>query len=159
MSVPNDHTVDDLQFSYQPNCSTTMCSWIIIETFSYFLRNNSEVFTCTMDMTKAFDLCFIQEIVKSRSISHLCKTSACHVCLAKCESFWNGSFSSEFPLQNGVKQGAVLSAILYCIYMNGLFKLMRDRRTGCWIEDNFVGMVGYADDNFLLSPTIFFFSF
>ena len=48
--------LDDLQFSYQPNCSTTMCSWIVIETISYFLRNNSEVFTCTMDMTKAFDL-------------------------------------------------------------------------------------------------------
>ena len=68
--------------------------------------------------------------------------------------FWNGSFSDEFSLKNGVKQGAVLSAILYCVYMNGLFQLMRKRKTGCWVENNFLGMIGYADDNFLLSPTL-----
>ena len=47
--------LDTLQFSYQPNCSTTMCIWMVIETIDYFLRNNSEVFICTMDMTKASD--------------------------------------------------------------------------------------------------------
>ena len=47
--------LDTLQFSYQPNCSTTMCTWMVIETIDYFLRNNSEVFICTMDTTKAFD--------------------------------------------------------------------------------------------------------
>ena len=47
--------LDALQFSYQPNCSTSMCSWMAIETIDYFLRNNSEAFICTMDMTKAFD--------------------------------------------------------------------------------------------------------
>ena len=38
--------------------------------------------------------------------------------------------------------------------MNGLFELMRKRKTGCWVEGNFLGMIGYADDNFLLSPTL-----
>ena len=57
-------------------------------------------------------------------------------------------------MKNGVKQGAVLSAILYCVYMNGLFELMRKRKTGCWVEGNFLGMIGYADDNFLLYPTL-----
>ena len=48
--------VDQLQFAYQPGASTTMCTWTAVETISYFLRNGSEVFTCLMDMTKAFDL-------------------------------------------------------------------------------------------------------
>ena len=43
------------KFNYQPNCSSTMCIWMVIETIDYFLRNNSEEFICTMDMTKAFD--------------------------------------------------------------------------------------------------------
>jgi len=68
--------------------------------------------------------------------------------------FWNGTLSDSFPLTNGVKQGAVLSAILYCVYMNGLFELLRKRSSGCWIEENFLGMIGYADDSFLLSPTL-----
>ena len=48
--------LDDLQYAYQPGCSTTMCIWAVVETVSYFLRSGSEVFSCLMDMTKAFDL-------------------------------------------------------------------------------------------------------
>ena len=46
----------DLQFAYQPGISGNMCTWAVLETVDYFLRNNSEVFMCTMDMTKAFDV-------------------------------------------------------------------------------------------------------
>ena len=48
--------LDELQFAYQEGSSTTMCTWAVIETIGYFLRNGSEVFTCQTDMTKAFDL-------------------------------------------------------------------------------------------------------
>ena len=47
--------LDDLQFSYQPNVSTSMCIWMAIETISYFSRNGSDIFSCLMDMSKAFD--------------------------------------------------------------------------------------------------------
>ena len=46
----------DLQFAYQPGISGTMCTFAVLETVDYFLRNGSEVFLCTMDMTKAFDM-------------------------------------------------------------------------------------------------------
>ena len=45
----------DLQFSYQTNVSTSMCTWMVVETIEYFLRKKSEIFACTMDMSKAFD--------------------------------------------------------------------------------------------------------
>ena len=48
--------LDDLQFAYQPGGSTTMHTWAVIETIGYFMRHGSEIFACTMDMTKAFDL-------------------------------------------------------------------------------------------------------
>ena len=66
---------------------------------------------------------------------------------------WNHCRSRRFSLSNGVKQGAVLSAILYCFYTNGLFTLLRMRRNGCWMFNNYAGIVGYADDNWLLAPT------
>ena len=54
--------LDDLQFSCQKNCSTTMCTWMVIESINYFTRNGSglyttmsDVFTCAMDMTKFFE--------------------------------------------------------------------------------------------------------
>ena len=43
--------LNDFQFAYQAGCSTTMCTWAVLETVDYFLKNDSEVFTCAMDMT------------------------------------------------------------------------------------------------------------
>ena len=51
--------LNDLQFAYQPGVSTNMCTYAILETVDYFLRNGSEIFACTMDMTKAFNLSLI----------------------------------------------------------------------------------------------------
>ena len=67
---------------------------------------------------------------------------------------WNGEVSSTFLLSNGVRQGAILSAILYCFYVNDLFKILRNRRAGCWVNDNYHGIIGYSDDSFLLAPTL-----
>ena len=46
--------LDELQFAYQSGTSTTMCTWMVIETVSYYMRKGSDVYSCCMDMT--FDL-------------------------------------------------------------------------------------------------------
>ena len=48
--------LNDFQFAYQAGCSTTMCTWAVLETVDWYLRNGLELFICAMDMTKAFDL-------------------------------------------------------------------------------------------------------
>ena len=50
----NSLGLDDLQFSYQKNCSTTMCTWLVVESVSYYNRNGSDVYSCFMDIKKAF---------------------------------------------------------------------------------------------------------
>ena len=47
-----------------------------------------------------------------------------------------------------------LSALFYCVYVDDLFLHLRNNRTGCWINGEFMGILGYADDNVLLSPTL-----
>ena len=46
---------DDLQFGYQSDVSTSMCTWLATESISYFRRKKNEVSTCLMDISKAFD--------------------------------------------------------------------------------------------------------
>ena len=48
----------------------------------------------------------------------------------------------------------MLSAIAYCVYVNGLFQELRRNRSGCWVENTFLGILGYSDDNILLAPSI-----
>ena len=42
--------LNDFQYAYQAGCSTTMCTWAVIETVDYFLKNGPEIFSCDMDM-------------------------------------------------------------------------------------------------------------
>ena len=148
---------DDLQIGYQEGVSGTMCTWLALETISHFLTNGSEVFTCIMDMTKAFD-----KVKHSVLFGKLMETNLPAIFirlllvmyqLQTADVKWNNCRSRRFSLSNGVKQGAVLSAILYCFYTDGLFRLLRSRRNGCWLFNNYAGIVGYADDNWLLAPT------
>ena len=66
---------------------------------------------------------------------------------------WQNTFSKEFTMTNGVRQGSVLSPILFCFYMNNLFREMRGSKSGCYIGSNYAGCFGYADDLLLLSPS------
>ena len=149
---------DDLQFGYQPNVSTSMCTWTAVETISYFTRNGSDVFTCLMDMRKAFDT-----VQHSVLFNKLLEQDFPHIVvryllttyrLQRANVKWNNEASNFFEIGNGVKQGAVLSAVFYCIYTNGLFKELRRLNIGCCIGQNYVGIIGYADDLFLICPTL-----
>jgi hypothetical protein len=58
-----------------------------------------------------------------------------------------------FLAANGVKQGAVLSPVLFCVYIDNMLKLLADTGIGCYIGTNFVGALAYADDIVILAPT------
>ena len=51
-------------------------------------------------------------------------------------------------------EGAVISAVFYCVYTNGFFKELHRMNIGCCIGQNYVGVIGYADDLFLMCPTL-----
>ena len=149
--------LEDLQFSYQEGCSTVMCTWLVSETIDYFLRNDGEIFSCMTDMTKAFDMVqhsmlFIK-LMNANLSSIFLRLIMVMYMFQSANVKWNQALSEVFPMVNGVKQGAVLSAILYCIYVNGLFERLRSRRSGCWMGSTYLGILGYADDNFLLAPS------
>ena len=59
-----------------------------------------------------------------------------------------------FIIRNVVRQGAVLSAIFYCIYINTLFKILRTSKLRCFVNGYYLGILGYSDDNLLLAPSL-----
>ena len=67
---------------------------------------------------------------------------------------WNNCLSDMYKMTNGVKQGAVLSPILFTMYIDGLFYELKRTCVGCHINQEFAGAFGYADDIVLLSPSL-----
>ena len=96
-----------------------MCTWLVVETIDYFQRNGSEVYACVMDLSKAFD-----RIKHSALFWKLLKKGMPPVYVRlllvmyekqKANVRWNNVLSETFSANNGVKQGAVLSPILFCV--------------------------------------------
>ena len=54
---------------------------------------------------------------------------------------WNGSLFSKFDVTNGVKQGGILSPLLFSVYLNYLLCQLRVQNIGCHMNSHFVGAV------------------
>ena len=150
--------LNDLQFAFQPGISGNMCTYAVMETVDYFLRNGSEVFLCTMDMTKAFDVKMHSLLFKKMFHAGLSPVFVRVLIFVYTEQFanvrWNGLVSSTFTMHNGVRQGAILSALAYCFYCEELFALLERNRAGCWINGFYMGLIGYSDDNICIAPSL-----
>ena len=74
--------------------------------------------------------------------------------LQKMQVIISNSLSNQFTVGNGIKQGGVLSPILFTVYIKNLVKTMKKKNVGCKIGNTFVGVFGYPDDLTLVCPTI-----
>ena len=145
-----------LQFGYHKNLSTTMCSWTLLETINYFANRNTSVFVCLLDLTKAFDHVVHSKLFKKLSskvpplfLRLIIVSYVSQNCCVK----WDGVYSSEFSVTNGVRQGAKASPYYFNAYTDELFEILKDSGFGCYIDVFFYGLLGYADDLSLISPT------
>ena len=117
-----------LQFAYQPATSTTVCSWAVSAVIDTFNRSGTPVYAATMDMSKAFDMVqwfnLFRELRKRKVGGLYLRLMMFIYRHQKCEVKWAGISSSEFSVSNGVRQGAVSSAILFAVYIDDLLKIL-----------------------------------
>ena len=147
----------ELQFGFKSNSSTHMCTMILKETLSYYTHHNSFVYCTFLDASKAFDrvnYCKLFRILIDRGlpvyiVRMLIKMYITQVARVS----WAGVLSNQFPILNGVRQGGVLSPLLFCVYIDDLLLRLSKSGVGCYLGRTFVGALAYADDVVLLCPT------
>ena len=121
------------------------------------MHNQNPVFCTFLDASKAFDklhYCKLFKLLVKRDVPALFVRLLANIYTHNLVRVtWGGALSDYFSAINGVKQGAVLSPVLFCIYVDDLLLLLSKAGVGCYIGPNFVGALVYADDIVLIAPT------
>ena len=148
----------DQQFGFKSGLSTTHCTFVLQETVAYFNYNHTNVYTLLLDASKAFDrvqYCKLFEKLIERQMSPLVLRLLLYMYTnQQLIVQWDNIKSDNFSITNGVKQGGVLSPILFAVYTDGLLSRLKDSGIGCVMGNQYVGALAFADDLTLLSPTL-----
>lgn len=147
----------DNQFGFKSNHSTDMCVYTMRSIIEYYNRCGSPVYVCFLDASKAFDRInhykLFRKLINRNIDCKILRVLMYWYCNQTMCIRWGNSYSSCFNVTNGVRQGGILSPILFNLYMDGLSKTLTDTRIGCNMNGTFVNHLMYADDTCLLTPS------
>ena len=139
-----------LQFGFKAKRSTSMCTMLMKESIAYYINNDSSVYCTLLDATKAFDrvqYCKMFRLLLEKGLPPICIRLIMNMYTNHSARIaWNGICSPPFSVKNGVKQGGVLSPVLFCVYLDGLLHSLTAANYGCSIGGIFVRALAYADD-------------
>jgi hypothetical protein len=146
-----------MQFGFKSGHSTTQCTFVMDEIIDYYTRHGSSVYLIMLDASRAFErVQYIKlfTLLISRGMCPMYSRLLVNMYTNQCLRVkWNSIFTNKFVICNGVKQGGVLSPLLFCIYIDELFVRLKKSRVGCYIGNIYAGAVGYADDVSLIAPS------
>ena len=148
----------EFQFGFKKGKGCRDALFIVNETVNYFASNCSTVCLCAIDLTKAFDnlnhsILFSKLIERSVPfclVKILCDWYSKCSCIVK----WGSSFSNSFIMNQGIRQGGVLSPILFSVYCDDALCHLNKSGLGCYLAGLMISAVMYADDILLITPSV-----
>ena len=151
-------STSDMQYAFKPKHSTVLCSLTLKEVINYYLNNNSNVYACFVDASKAFDKVrhdMLFEVLLQRGMPEVILRFMLDMYARQnLRTVWKGKYSDSFTTSNGIRQGGVISPLLFCVYVDVLLLDLEKAGVGCRIGKHFYGAQCYADDITLCAPTL-----
>ncbi len=94
------------------------------EVISYYNNNGSDVYACLLDCSKAFDYAghdkLLQKLMCTGLPPIIIRSLMYMYCNSKIQVKWKDSISVPFGAVNDLKQGSVLSPILFMLLLDDL---------------------------------------
>ena len=148
----------DNQFGFKPKHSTELCIYALKEVINYYKSLNTPVYLCFVDIKSAFD-----RVSYWKLLSNLANRGV-PLLIVQLLMFWftNQSLrigwgcvlSDSFNMNNGIRQGSILSPHLFNVYVDVLNHDLNKSRVGCHIANDPMNNFSYADDLVLVAPSV-----
>ena len=152
-------TTSQHQYGFKANSSTVLCSTMVNETVQYYTENGARpVYVLLLDASKGFDKVAFNDLFNELLDRAVCPRiiTLLYFMLTNqsCRVKWDNKQSDYFKTSNGVKQGRVISPLLFSCYIDNLFTQLQISDLGCHVGSSYAGAFGYADDIALLAPSL-----
>ena len=145
------------QFGFKSEHGCDMAIFSFKQCVNYYVNAGSPIFSCFLDASKAFDR------VNHRKLFEKLRSRGLPLYIIEFLSYWYASqeyvvkwgtsFSTSFRVTNGIRQGGLISPILYNVYTNELNERLKETNVGCHISGVCVNHISYADDMVVLAPS------
>ena len=145
------------QFGFKASHGTEHSIFIVKQVLDYYTSNGSPIYMCFLDLSKAFDRVNHSMLFKKLLGRHM---PAIIVRILqtwyRTQTFvikWNDCISSDFSVSNGVRQGGILSPMLFNVFIDDLSVILRHALYGCYINGECFNHIVYADDTVLIATS------
>ena len=156
--LKNACPLSDSQFGFRDGSSTDAAIYLLKEVIRNYNRLNSRVYCTFLDASKAFDRVNhskLFSVLSSRGVSpNVIRVLRFWYSQQTSYVKWGNQSSPPFSITNGVRQGSLLSPLLFNIYMYELSQRLSRVSCGCIMASSIVNHIFYVDDIVLLSPAI-----
>lgn len=138
-----------LQFGFKKGCSTDLCTGLLKIISSYYIQRASKVRCALLDMS-TFDMVdhgHLFDLLMLRKLPYPVLRFLIQWYSQQCLQIrWKGTLSSTFSVANGVRQGGILSLILFTVYIDKLLQWLANIGVGCHWKGMFASCLCYEDD-------------
>ncbi len=159
LTLYNQHLyTSSSQFGYKKKMGTELAVYTIKQVVHHYVRHDTPVYVCYLDATKAFD-----RVNHFTLLWKLCERKVPSVVVGlllywfRTQLFsvrWGTCVSTAFPVLSSVRQGGILSAFLFAVYMDNLSESLTRTGLGCRVRNVLCNNYFYADDVCLLTTSI-----
>jgi hypothetical protein len=147
----------DNQFGFKQGHSTDMCVYTFKQVIEYYKTRSSPMYICFLDASKAFDRVnhrLLFNKLLQRNVPYIIVRVMSYWYANQCFFVkWGSVMSEPFNVTCGVRQGGILSPVLFNVYIDCLSVRLRSIPIGCHINSVCYNHLIYADDTVLLAPS------
>ena len=149
--------LNDRQHGFRSQYSTGTACFVLKETVLNYTNSCSNVYSCFIDISKAFD-----SVNHNILMGKLIKYGIPDVYVNVIKHWYSNQivkvrygnkFSEDWKVCNGVRQGGVLSGLLFNIYIDTMLDKISNAKVGCELGPIKSNIIAYADDVVLLAPS------
>ena len=149
--------LSNCQFGFRENTGCLPAIALVKESIDRYNNDNTDVHSVLIDLSKAFDRInhgvLYQKLLSSNVDPRIVNIIRCmYDNTDVCTSF-NNVKSESWGVNNGARQGGILSPLIFSFYINHVLETIMDMSVGCSLNGYKTSIVCYADDIIILAPS------